>query len=397
MAKRALTQAWVHRAKTPVAGQIEVFDAGWPGLVLAMSYGGAKSWRLYYRIGGKQRHATIGTYPAMTLIEARDAWRKARVDVAHGIDPHPKHAAALPASMAFESVIADWLKRDQGSKRSLYQTTRLVEHDLMPKWRGRRIDTIGKRDVLDLIDGINDRGAPVKSRNVYGALHRFFKWSVSREIIQAHPMAGLARPKAKKSRERVLTDAELVEVWRGAEGLGPFGTVVRMLILTGARKEEIGQLAWNEVHGDAIHLEGSRTKNGNAHIIPLSTPAKALLAAVPRVAGCDYLFTVDGKKTITGWSRAKAKLDAACGVQDWRIHDLRRSTATGMQKLKVPLPVTEAILGHTGGSRAGIVKVYQVHDYCDEKRGALEAWGAHVQDLLAGREPGKVLPMRGAR
>jgi len=196
----------------------------------------------------------------------------------------------------------------QGENKSLYQVTRLVEHDLLPAWRDRRVDGIGKRDILDLLDGIMDRGAKAKARTVYAALHRFFRWAVGREILAANPMAGITRPKGGQSRERVLTDDELVQVWRGAEGLGPFGSVVRLLILTGARKEEIGQLKWSELQGEAIHLEGKRTKNGKAHIIPLTMAARALLESVPRTAGSEFVFTVDGKKPISGWSRAKASL-----------------------------------------------------------------------------------------
>jgi len=155
----------------------------------------------------------------------------------------------------------------------------------------------------------------------------------------------------------------------------------RLLILTGARREEIGQLKWSEIQGDHILLSNGRTKNGEAHIIPLSAPARELLASVPRIADSDFIFTKDGTKPIAGWSRPKVELDAASGVADWRIHDLRRTVATGMQKLGVTLQVVEACLGHTSGSRGGIVGVYQRHNYADEKRAALETWSGHVAAL----------------
>ena len=149
--------------------------------------------------------------------------------------------------------------------------------------------------------------------------------------------------------------------------------------------------------GDTISLPGERTKTGEAHLIPLSAPAMALLRGVPR-NGSDFVFSADGKKPVNGWSRAKRRLDAATGVnQPWVIHDIRRTVANGCQKLGVTLQTVEAILGHTGGSRGGIVKVYQTHDYAAEKRAALEAWGAHVAALVEGGNPGKVLPMRGKR
>jgi integrase len=161
-----------------------------------------------------------------------------------------------------------------------------------------------------------------------------------------------------------------------------FGAATRLLILTGARREEITQLRWCEIEGDNIILAGSRTKTGNAHIVPLSAPARELLASLPRIADSDIVFTLNGEKPINGWSKPKEKLDEVSGVSDWRIHDLRRTMATGMQKLGVQLTVTEAALGHTSGSRDGIVGVYQRHDYAEEKRQALELWGAHVSSLV---------------
>ena len=181
----------------------------------------------------------------------------------------------------------------------------------------------------------------------------------------------------------------LLQVWNGAAALAyPFGPAHQLLILTGARREEIGALRWSEIHGDTITLEGARTKNGEPHLIPLSAPARALLDGLPRFDS-DFVFSVDGRKYITAWSTAKEKLDAIVKIEPWRIHDFRRIVATGCQRLGVGLQVVEAILGHTAGSRAGIVGVYQRHAYADEKRSALEAWGAHVMALIEGRRSGE--------
>jgi integrase len=209
-------------------------------------------------------------------------------------------------------------------------------------------------------------------------------------------MAEMSKPAVAKKRDRVLTDDELVKVWRAAEQLGdPSGSALQLLILTGARREEVGRLRWFEiVDGQTICLSGDRTKNGEAHSIPLSAPARSILANVKHIQGSEFVFTFSGKKPIVAWPLAKSRWDQMIAIAPWRIHDLRRTTATGLQKLKTPLQVTEAVLGHVSGSRAGIVGVYQRHDYADEKRAALEAWGAHVIALVEGA-PGKVLPMRG--
>jgi integrase len=397
MPKKTLTAASVERLKAPKSGQVEYFDQGYPGLALRVSYGGRKAWSMFYRLHGKLNRMGLGIFPAMSLAEAREAWREARKSVARGIDPSQAIGAGTRPSTAFSGVAEEWLQRDQADNKSAHIVRRIVARELTPVWGSRPITEISRRDVRDLIDGITDRGAPVMARRVHSRLHRLFAWCVGRDIITVNPMVGLPKPGSETSRDRVLVDGEVVEVWNGAASLGaPFGSAHQLLILTGARREEIGGLRWSEIDGDTIKLKGERTKNGEAHDIPLSAPARALLASVPRIAGSDFVFTSTGEKPIAAWSNAKLKLDALVTIEPWRVHDLRRTVATGLQKLGVNLQTVEAILGHTGGSRAGIVGVYQRHTYSDEKRSALEAWGAHVIALIEGRAVGKVVPLRSA-
>ena len=381
MPKRALTAVGVERIKPPARGQVEIFDRGYPGFALRVSYGGSKAWSMFYRHGGKLRRRTLGIYPAMSLAEAREAWRETRRLVAMGQDPG-RVSAKRGDTVA--SVVEEWLKRDKRDAKpsSIYQTRTALARDVLPVWGGRPINTISKRDVIELLDGIIDRGAPGKARSVHAHLHRLFRWSVGREIIPISPMEGLQGPAPAGRRDRVLSDDELVKIWHAATEW-PFGTILKLLILTGARREELTQLRWAEVAGDTISLPGERTKTGEPRTIPLSGPAMALLKGAPR-NGCDFVFTADGKrKPINGWSRAKLRLNAATGInQPWVVHDIRRTVATGCQKLGVNLQTVEAVLGHTAGSRAGIVRVYQVHDFAAEKRAALEAWGAHVMALV---------------
>lgn len=379
--KRHLTDASVQRIKPPAAGQLEIFDLGYPGLALRIGHGGAKTFEVFYRVGGKLRRETLGRWPAITLADARMAWRKAREAIAKGEDPSRRDGAKAPA-MVFEFVVEEWLKRDQSKNKasSQYQVHRSLEVDLLPAWRGKRVDEITKRDIHDLLDAIADRGAPIMARRVQAYVRRFFRWCIERDILRTDPTAGMPRVGNGKSRERVLSDEELAKVWRATEGL--FGAVTRLLILTGARREEITQLRWSEIDGDVVKLEGDRTKTGAPHIIPLSATAQALLNCLPRIGGSDFVFTTSGRKPISGWSRPKIDLDDRAAVTDWRIHDLRRTVATGMQKLGITLQTVEAVLGHVSGSRGGIVGVYQRHDYAAEKRAALEAWGAHVAALV---------------
>ena len=382
MPKRALTAASVERIKPPQKGQVDIFDQGYPGLALRVSYGGRKSWVFFYRIGGKLRRMSLGTYPALSLKEAHDAWREARNNAQAGRDP--SHAAKRSAGARdFASVLDDWFKRDQANNRSVESTRRLIDLDVTPVWQHRLVGDIDRADVMDILDRIVDRGSPIVARRLHAHLHRFFVWCVARGYIDVNPMMYLPKPAAARKRERVLSDDELSRGWRAVKELGwPHGAAIQLLILTGARRQEIAELTRAELKGDIIELSGGRTKNGQPHIIPLSSPALHILEAAPRVAGSNFIFTVQGRRPIASWSQIKRRLDSELGLPEWRIHDLRRTVATGLQKLKTPLEVTESILGHTSGSRGGIVGVYQRYDYAAEKRAALEAWGSHVMALV---------------
>jgi integrase len=331
----------------------------------------------------------------MSLAAAREAWRQARQDVQHGRDPTLARKHDKPAT-DFETVAKEWLRRDQAHNRSYPEVKRVLDREILPAWGHRQVDQLTRRDVLDLIDGIADRGAVVMARRVQAYVHRFFRWAAARGIIDVNPAANLPKPGSEAKRDRVLSDVELVAVWRGAGQLGwPFGTAVQLLILTAARREEIGQLRWSELDLNhvAIRLKGERTKNNEPRDIPLAAPAWALLQGVPRVADSDFVFSTNRTTAISGWSRAKRQLDALAPIASWRLHDLRRSVATGLQRLGISLQTIEAVLGHVGGSRSGIVGVYQRHSFDAEKRVALEAWGRHVTSLIEGKDAGNVVSL----
>jgi integrase len=399
MPTTSLTSAAVERIKPPATGQTDHFDRGFPGLCLRVSHGGAKAWSYVFRAHGKVRRITLGRWPAMSLGEARDAWREARKAVDRGENP----ARQKPADAdSFESVMAEWLKRDQAENRCTAEVERALRRDVLPAFEGRSITTIGRRDVLDVLDAIVDRGAPIMARRTAAHLHRFFRWAVGRGVIEASPMADLPKPAAPKARERVLSDAELAAVWEAAERVGwPFGPVVKLLILTGARRNEIAALRWSEIHGDRIELAGERMKAGEAHMIPLSSAAVTIIEGLSRIAKCDFVFTTTGQTHVSGWSRSKELLDRAAAeiagqpLPEWRLHDIRRTVATGLQRLGMRLEAIEAVLGHTGGSRAGIVGVYQRHSFTDEKRTALDAWARHVEMIISPPDENNIVPLRG--
>ena len=394
---KTLTDAAVRKLKAKKSQQVDHFDQQYPGLAIRVSHS-RKVWVYFHRLKGdpKLRRLTFDLYPTMGVAEAHDAWRKARDAILVGKDPAPPAPPAQPSpATSVAAVIEEWLRRDQADNRSVGKTRSQMSLHVLPRWGQRDIAGIGRRDALDLIDAVADRGKVVAARRLHAHLHRLFAWSVGRGIIQVNPLANVDKPGAEKSRERTLTDAELVKVWQAAESLGhPYGTAVKLLALTGARREEISGLRWDEVVDGGIHLVGDRTKNKEAHVIPLSAPARALLESVPRLDAQPFVFP-GPSGGIKGWPRHFAKLANIASIADWRLHDLRRTLATGLQKLGVPLVVTESVLGHTGGSRSGITGVYQKYNYLPEKAAALESWGAHVMALVEGRNPGKVVAFGG--
>jgi integrase len=211
-------------------------------------------------------------------------------------------------------------------------------------------------------------------------------------MVTTNPFLALPRREAGEARDRVLTDDELASIWRAAEATGAkvFGLLVRLLILTGQRREEVAGMAWSELSPDrqTWTIPAGRAKNGKDHLVPLSAAARDLLPEEPHAdeRESELLFPGQRGTPFNGWSKSKAQLDKDSGVIGWRIHDLRRTLATGLQRLGVRLEVTEAVLNHVSGSRAGIVGIYQRHEWAAEKRAALDAWAAHVMALVRGRD-----------
>jgi integrase len=300
----------------------------------------------------------------------------------------------------FDAVMGEWLQRDQGKNRSLTAVKRLLNADVLPYWRRRRIDEIGRRDVLDVTDRVTDRGSPVMARQLHVVLHRLFRWALGRGIIESNPLSGLDLPENNPPRKRFLTDAELAVVMRAAKELGAYGSVVQLLALTGCRRQEIADLKWTEIDRDEIKLSGERRKNGEPLTVKLSAPAKAIINAMPRES--DRVFSGSRRAALGHWARLKHELDASVAelngkpLPHWTLHDLRRTIAVGMQRLGIGLQVVERVLGHgsRAGSRGGVVGIYQAYSYDKEAADALAAWGVHVMGLAEG---GHVLPIRRAR
>ena len=376
------------------------YDDRLAGFGLYVGKSGARSFFVEYRAGrgrgAPKRRLTLGRHGHLTPEQARTMAREHLGRIAAGEDPlEERRARDRAKTQRFENVLDEWLKRDQSTNRSFAEVKRLMEREVAPSFTGRSIEDIRKRDIIALLDGIADRGAPVAANRVLAHTKRMFKWAVGRDIIESDPAAHVEKVTPEMRRDRVLSDDELVVVWNTAGTFeGPFGAAVRLLIATGARREEIFSARWGELSddGSSLRLPRERSKNDTARIICLSPLVAGIVDKLPVIG--DYMFTTTGDRPFSNISKNKAKLDGLSGVTDWRLHDIRRTVATGLQRLGVRLEVIETVLGHVAGSRAGVVGVYQRHRFEDEAREALASWGAHVEALIEGRDTGKVVPLR---
>jgi integrase len=394
-------------AMKPRSVRQEIPDSFLPGLYLVVQPSGAKGWAVRYRHQGVPRKLTLsGSYPALGLKDARELGAKALRAVAEGRDPGREKILTRAAKAdGVERVVDEFLERHarrSNRPRTAQETERLLRQHVLPRWRGRMVHDITRRDVLDILDRVVDGGAPIAANRVFAAVRKFFNWCAARDILAASPCAGVKPPTAERARDRVLSDDELRLVWVAADKLGgTFGPLVKLLTLTGQRRDEVARMRHDELDLDAClwTLPPARVKNNQPHEVPLSTAALAVLERVPRVAGSPFVLTNGGASPASGYSKGKRRLDALlpADMPVWRLHDLRRTCASGMARLGINLPVIEKVLNHSSGSFAGIVGVYQKHSFADEKRQALEAWGDFVAALVEGKPASKVVRLRGKR
>ena len=401
----------------------EISDGKIAGLFLVVQPSGAKSWAVRYRVAGTPKKLTIGPYPAIDLATARKRAQEAMGEVAGGNDPAAQKKAVRAARVAEQSAgdrvetVVDLFVKKHLAKKSkpswAKEGERLLRVEIVPTLGKRRLGEITRADVRRRLEEIADRGAPITANRTLAVFRKLCNWALTQELIGASPCASLEAPSPERSRERVLDDDEIRLVWRAFERVGwPFGFMGKLLLLTGARRDEVAGMRWSEVDFAARvwRIPKERTKNKRPHEIPLIDAAAAILKDLPRIGDGKegFVFTTTGATAISGFSNAKAAIDAAFAAaareqaatgarERWTFHDLRRTVATNLQRLGVKLEVTEAVLNHVSGSRAGIVGVYQRHEYAPEKRAALEAWGRYLDALISGAPAGNVVELAKAR
>jgi integrase len=351
----------------------EIPDEYLRGLYLIVQPTGSKSWAVRYRLGDRSRKHTIGSYPAFDLKHARDAAAKILRSVAEGHGPRPRG----DVTGAVEQFLARHCRDYRPNPRK--EAERRLRLYIVEPFGGRKLDAVTRADIRAVLNRIE---APVAANRAHAIIRVFFNWAVANDLLLASPVAGIEKPHQEQPRDRVLTDDQLRAVWRAADKIGyPFGSIVQVLTLTGQRRGEVAGMTRSEIVGDTWTLPRERVKNGRRHEVPLPRQARALLEGLPQI-GADFVFTLSGDAPYATFHRAKAQLDELVDIEPWTLHDMRRTTASGLARLGVNLVVIEKILNHVSGSLAGIVGVYQRHEFAEEKRAALQQWADYVERLV---------------
>ncbi len=389
----------------PGKRDLQVFDDALPGFGIRKFASGRASYFVKFNVGQQQRRLTLGAAVPGNLAEMRRRASTVLSKARLGQDSvAERQVAADKRITTVRSLVSDYLAQREPKLRPRYFSE--IKRQLEKDWQslhGLGVELITRELVVGVVDAIATTQGEVAADRARTALSGFFGWAIERNYCDNNPTLNVSPRAEGGGRNRVLSEAELVEVWQ-ASGEGDYGRIVRLLMLTGQRRLEIGDLIWPEIDAEKcqVELPAERTKNHRPHIVPLSDQALTLLPK--RRQGRDLVFgRADGG--FSGWSKAKGELDAriaaarrAAGIEKpmpaWRLHDLRRSFVTHINERGFAQPhVVEAIVNHISGHLAGIAGVYNKAQYLTERRHALELWGAHVAALVEGHTS-KVVPLR---
>lgn len=420
MAKANITKRAVDAA-IPGTKTYFLWDEKVAGFGLKVTPAGSKAYVFQYRLAAPGKadatapaRYTIGKHGNLTPDQARKRAQDLAVLVAQNIDPRELEAETraardeearkasektkLEAELAFSRIVDLWLldyaAGDERRPASIRQAKLIANNYLKPALGAKPIPHVQRHDLQLIIDNIPASKKAMR-RAVFTYASVLFGWAVERGSIATNPLADMKKPPAPKSRDRVLENGELIAVWAAAKTLGDlWGAFYRLALLTGQRREEVAALRWSELDRSNMEwvIPSDRTKNGVAHIVPLS---RTVVEELDRLAGSatwpksGYVLTTTGRTPISGFSKAKKALDSLIAgarsegaLPAWRVHDLRRTVATGFQKLGVRFEVTEAVLNHISGAKGGVAGIYQRHDWKDEKKAALSAWATYISELI---------------
>jgi len=399
------TDKGVKAIPLPESGRKYYWDSTMPKFGLRVSSTGAKTWiTMYWHQGRKRRH-TLGSYPDMTLADARERARQSLNEAANGYDPAGEKAAERVAD-TFAELAAIYLekhakkKKDQGR-----EDERILNKDLLPKWKNIKAKDIRRRDVRAVLDSVIDRGAPIHANRVLALVRKVFNFGISRDIVEFNPCTAISIPTKPKSRDRILTPEEIRKVWASIEqDEVRISVLFKLRLITAQRGGELVTMAWDDIDFESAiwTIPAEKAKNGLAHRVPLSPFALKVLAPLierrndpqwasrwvfpnwgPYKERKDRSRPADEHISNIQKATQRIRLREGCEV-DFVGHDLRRTAASYMASMGISRLVISKILNHV---ESGITAVYDRHSYDREKREALEAWGTRIDDILEKRIP----------
>lgn len=370
-----LTDMSVKALAVPDKGQRTYYDNTLPGFGCRVSKGGTRTFVVLH--GRSRQLTTVGRYPIISLAQARQRAKEILAESVLGKTRAPSH-------VSFETAAKTFMDTHTARAATKKEYQRLLDKHFLPKLRKEPVERITTNQLTRILDSL--AGTPAEARHAFKIIAALFRWIETRKWIDRTPLHGFKCPRPAPRRQRKLNDDELTIVIRKAQAWPTaIGQIVLLLILTGQRRGEIGGLRWSYIDTEArtITWPGEVVKNGITHTVPYGDMVTAILGQLHKNG--DVLFPARGSedKLYCGWSKTAVSFVKACGIPHFTLHDLRRSFASGMQRLGVPVEITETLLNHVSGSFDGIVGIYQQHRYTDECRDAITKWEAHLTKLLA--------------
>jgi integrase len=385
-----------------------VFDTATPGLGVRLSAKGTRTFLAQWLDPATKRKVRepLGVWGNLTVEQAREAVRARLGDVAKGINPKAERERQraeaerqrAESALTFDALVKDWEKLHLAARRPRYATeaARAIRH-AFPKLMNRPAARLTRADATNALDKLVTAGKAAMAGRTMAYARAAFRWAEKRGKVPGNPFQGLPISAGHVERERVLSDAEIAEVWAAADSLGePFGPFVRLLMLTLQRREEVAGMRWSEIAPDLSEwrIPGARMKAGKPHVVHLPEAARVVLRGVMRIEGQDLVFSTTGKTPVSGISKCKARLDAAvtaartkaaaeagdkpAPLVPWRLHDLRRTGVSKLAALGIDSIIADMLLAHQPGKLRGVAGIYQRHDFAAERARALDTWAAHV-------------------
>jgi integrase len=424
-----LTQRTVEVATCP-SGRKDalIFDGETRGFGLRITAAGSKIFLAQYQGATGKRRVAIGQFGVLTVEEARKRAKAILGDAAEGRDPFAERQAAAAAqrsaeaaakalaaeeAFTFGKLIDAWEQARAGDRRASYlavASAAMRKHFVA--WGDRPASSIKTAEAVRMLDGIKATVGATAANRCLSYARAAFGWAEKRQAVATNPLRGIEAPSREKARDRVLGTEEVGTVWQAAKSLSePARGFVRVLLLTLQRRDEVASLRWDELSDDLTTwtLPAERAKNGKAHIIYLSKPVRAILATVPRLRGCPFVFPAASRRPVSAFSAMKRGLDTAiekaraeAGLEPtallaWTMHDFRRAGVTALAGMGFPPHVCDRLLNHVTGTISGVAAVYQRAEFLTERKAALDAWGAFV--LRSGNReaaPANIVTLRSA-